>query len=338
MKRFRNMILIVVMLAITATCCASEPKMAAGFDVRYACGFVYEQGWVGEADYDKLEETDIFWCAKLIPLDVYQTLRAIRPEQIMLHYQSSFTVSTKYQWTMPTFPENKPDEWFMKTSDGELMRWSHDPTNWYYDRFFLDIGNPDVVEYLVNDIVTSMLKYRQEGYDFDGVALDNVLLSAWWEYKNQQHPEGWTYSGVSDYEWTNIFFDYVEILYDALKKEGFKVYVNHTLDYIGNSDEDHWERLFTIADGFMHEHALIHASGVAYNDTEIDWTIDHHLRTIAAGKETWLWCNPTNYEEQLLCRKIADLVDGYLRLPLYEKFKKKDKIKINNSPHADYVQ
>lgn len=206
----------------------------------------------------------------------------------------------------------------MRTSSGELMRWSSDPKSPYYNRLFLDLGKPEVVAYLVDNIVSTMLKYRETGYAFSGVALDNCLFTHWWRLKNKQHPEGWPYSQDSD-EWMTVFFDYIDALYAALKKEGLLLYLNHTLEARNDSDEKHWPRLLTIADGFMHEGALINTNGKTITVPEILRSIKHYQRIKRAGKQVWLWCDPKTDEQEQLCVQVAELVGAYLTLPIKEQ-------------------
>lgn len=295
-------LLFLLFCLVTTFCSGAEVRMAAGFGVKHIV-----------SDYDKLLTYDAFWCSKLIPLRTFKKLRVDKPSQLMLHYQSAFSVSPENPWTMPTYPKNHP-EWLMRTNSGKLMRWSPKPKDPYYNRFFLDIGNPEVVAYLVDDIVSDMLQYRKDGYTFSGVALDNCLFSHWWRLKNKQHPEGWKYCQDLD-EWTTNFFNYIEKLYAALKKQGFKLYINHTLEYRNKSDEKHWPRLLTLGDGFMSEFSIM-SGGKSSSPPEMAQAIKHHMLVKDAGKKPWLWCEPKTKEQQELCLQVAELIDGYLTVPI----------------------
>jgi hypothetical protein len=257
-----------------------------------------------------LSKYDAIWCAQLVSQynrPVWHFLRRNRPDQIMLYYISGNTARKTEKTDLNTYLDydyinTHHPEWFLlnDTKDTQKadvrkyenrIRWEpNNKESSYYNRFFIDVGNKDFQNWAAEEIVKRVSgKQDNLAYSYDGLAMDNVGLVALERLLTKRHPY-WKYAGNLE-GWVNAYFEYIKVVHEALKANGYILVVNHTTDYSSNRDGDDWEKIMQISDGLMDEYSL-GAPRQVQGDSEWLWTVKHHEDTLEHGLSDWWTCKP----------------------------------------------
>ncbi|MCX5636951.1 MAG: putative glycoside hydrolase [Planctomycetota bacterium] len=252
---------------------------------------------------DNLLKYDAFWSvqeiAKTYP-EAWRTLRSKYPDRLAMHYVTPFTVrpSGDEACLDYSYVENQHPEWFLlkdgKNASSEdyrdpskRMRWNpDDPTDWRYNRFFLDVGNEDFQKWAVEEFIKKLCPVTgvNAKIRYSGIVADNVLLTVWHTLKTKLYPN-WKYAASAS-EWDQVYFSYLKKLHDALIKQGYILIVNHTTDYSSNRDGKEWQDLMAVVDGMADEQVLGAPSAVWGGDMW-EWSLKHHEEILQKGLYDW---------------------------------------------------
>lgn len=258
---------------------------------------------------NNLSKYDAIWCAQLItkynPFS-WHYLRKNNPKQLMLYYISGNTAQVNGKLTCLDYDyiNTYHPEWFLladmrdvKPEDyknpNKRIRWNpKDKNHSYYNRFFIDVGNKEFQQWAAQKIVERVSgKYDNLAYSYDGLAMDNVGLRALEKLLTKQYPH-WKYVGNPE-GWVNAYFEYIKVVHEALKANGYILVVNHTTDYSSNRDGDDWEKIMQICDGLMDENTLGVPKGIQGGSKWL-WTVKHHENTLENGLIDWWVCQPAS--------------------------------------------
>jgi len=241
------------------------------------------QGRPWEQDYANLSKFDGFWMAQVIKSrqpQVWENLQGDGRDRLYGYYVSSFTtMHTSSMSYLPLMEADKHPEWFLTDGQGNRLRWSDDPDNKFYGRYFLDVGNPDFQNWAAD----YWLKILQEAGQKYLVA-DNVLLDVWNYWKTRTYP-GWTYAG-REKEWRDNFHAYLKVVKAKLNADGRYLIVNHTEDYGTNLKDSQWEALRKSCDGLADECCLGTPNKI-WGGSQYEYSLRNHDRNTADGKWDW---------------------------------------------------
>jgi len=241
------------------------------------------QGRPWEQDYANLSKFDGFWMAQVIKSrqpQVWENLQGDGRDRLYGYYVSSFTtMHTSSMSYLPLMEADKHPEWFLTDGQGNRLRWSDDPDNKFYGRYFLDVGNPDFQNWAAD----YWLKILQEAGQKYLVA-DNVLLDVWSYWKTRTYPN-WTYA-KREKEWRENFYRYLKVVKDKLNADGRELIINHTEDYGTNLRDTQWQALRDVCDGMADEQAL-GTPNKLWGGNQYKYSLRNHDRNTSAGKWDW---------------------------------------------------
>lgn len=264
---------------------------------------------------ENLLEYNAIWCAQVIEKynpDSWDFIREKKPNIILLYYiggnnvqndKHDFT-SFDYQYINKYHPE-----WFLladaknfKNRDysdpNKRMRWNLDPKSYYYNRFFVDVGNHEFQTWCAKYLLNKMnFKNNDKIQRYDGVGIDNVLLTVWHKYITERYPN-WKYASTPQ-KWNQAYFQFLKTIKNELEKNGFILIANHTTDYSSNKDGNDWNEIMAGVDGLLDENAMGPPSQRAYSETKWEWNIKHHEDTITNGLYDWWMCVPEDHKQFL---------------------------------------
>lgn len=259
---------------------------------------------------------DAFWYAQAIednhPL-AWQYLREKYPNRLALLYVSPFTVALNSHWSGLDldYIEKYHPEWFLvrdfqNTSPEDYkkpdvrMRWDpYHPKIYNYNRFFLDIGNPDFRRWAISEFMKKL--ERGSGVSsgkYSGLAVDNLLLDSWVNLQTKRYPR-WKYAG-ENIKWVQSFLVYMEELHTALRGKGYHLIANHTANYGSNSDADIFQKLMEVTDGLVDERCLMNAGGHLWGGTQWEWSLKNHEKILEKGLYDWWIFVPDTKDSEML--------------------------------------
>lgn len=273
------------------------------------------QGRDPEQDYANLKKFDGYWMAQTIrsrqPV-VWDMLQGDQRERVYGYYVSGFTtMATTSKSYLPLAEAELAPEWFLKDGNGNRLRWSDDPANQFYGRYFLDVGNPDFQQW-ASDYWLKTLQEAGQKY----LVMDNVMFEVWSDWKTRAYP-GWTYAGRSK-EWRENFCKYLKAVKAKLNADGRQLIINHTLDYATNLLDAEWTKLRSVCDGLAKE-CVLGTPNKIIGGSAYEYTLRNHDRNTAAGNiDWWLYYPNTDattaekyflycYASFLLCRTDKSL-------------------------------
>lgn len=259
-----------------------------------------------------LSKYDAFWYAQAIADNhslAWRYWRENYPERLALLYVSPFTVAVNSHWSgldLDYIEKNHP-EWFLlqnqasteyKNPDARI-RWDpRHPKTYNYNRFFLDIGNPEFRRWAVNEFINKLEKTKQSGSGgYSGLAVDNVLLDDWVQLQTKRYPN-WKYAGKTE-QWTEYFLQYLEELQKALKSQGYLLIANHTADYSSNAERNVFQKLMEVSDGLVDEGCLMSSEGRLWDGTQWEWSLKNHEEILKRGIYDWWIFIPTTENPEL---------------------------------------
>ena len=207
---------------------------------------------------DNLSRYDAIWAAGLVAAnnpEAWRLLRQKHPDILTLTYISSDTTRFHdggyfdYQYINTHHPE-----WFVlkdakhparadPRNPDNRVRWSRsDPTAPNYNRFYLDVGNPDFQAWAVQQILSRVTGQRRGlTQSYHGLAADNVNIGARRMGSiSARHPH-WSYAGRID-DWNEGFCRYLKAVKEALNKRDFILVANHSLSYGSDADSACFQR------------------------------------------------------------------------------------------------
>jgi hypothetical protein len=271
----------------------------------------------GKEAVDNCSRYDAIWCAQLLAIynkDAWNLIRRDNPSQILLRYTSgdsikpgNLTEFMDYEYINKNHPE-----WFLlKDNSSKLesdfrnpdkrIRDNTDPNSPYYNVFCLDVGNKGFQQWAADYLVKlAQGNLEQLEYSYTGIGMDNVRLTQLEKILTKMYPS-WKYANRGE-AYNRAYLDYLSIVHEALKKNGFILVVNQTLDYGSAAEQDDWQRLFQCVDGAMDEGAL-RSSQTSYWHTE-RWlkSIERHEEIIRKGLIDWWVAYPRVKEEGKLTK------------------------------------
>jgi hypothetical protein len=298
---------------------------------------------------ENLLKYDAFWYAQLIAREhpqAWRTLRSQYPEKLAMHYFTPLQIGPKdvsfldYEYVNQYHPEwillkDEKNASFQDYRRPEKrMRWNPDnPEDFYYNCFFLDIGNEDFQRWAVDQFIDKLdpISGDTARIRYSGIVADNVLLTVWHTLKTKQYPN-WKYAASASL-WNHAYFSYLKKLHDALKKKGYILIVNHTTDYSSNRDGDDWQTLMNIVDGMADEEAL-GAPLTVWGGDKWEWSIRHHEETLDKGLYDW-WIfipdtsDPNKEYQQFLYIYCSFLLTKKQGLSLFGTVRRKDGVELN---------
>lgn len=244
------------------------------------------------------------WGGQLIPtyhVSAWRNLRRGVTDQLILYYVSGNSVTKGDNLTTLDYEyinENHP-EWFLindvhtKKADSyrnksSRIRWNpSDPNHLYYNRFFIDVGNKAFQSWAANELLKRIMPSNMSnfGYGYNGVAMDNVLLSVWCDVISKRYPK-WKYADKTML-WNQSYFSYLLTLKNLLNNHGYKLVANHTTDYGSNRDGKDWISIMEVTDGLMDENALGPPSQPRWHGEKWLWSLKHHEETVDRGLIDW---------------------------------------------------
>lgn len=240
------------------------------------------QGREPEIDYANLQKYDGYWMAQVIksrqPL-VWEMLQSDQRDRLYGYYVSSFTTMATTSKSYLNLMEAQSHPNWLLTDGINYLRWSDDPANQFYNRYFLDIGNPEFQTWAAD----YWLKTLQEAGQKYLVA-DNVLLDVWSYWKTRTYP-GWTYAG-REKEWRENFYEYLGVVKAKLNSDGRYLIINHTEDYGTNLRDTEWSRLRAVCDG-MADECVLGTPNKIWGGSQYEYALRNHDKNTAAGKWDW---------------------------------------------------
>jgi hypothetical protein len=87
---------------------------------------------------------------------------------------------------------------------------------------------------------------------YSALALDNVQIGKRGIEIISRNTPDWKYAGRED-TWNEGFLEYLTLVKQALHHNGYKLIVNHTMEYGVDGEEAVWKRLASCVDGLMTE-------------------------------------------------------------------------------------
>ncbi|MCK4998928.1 MAG: hypothetical protein KAS23_05310 [Anaerohalosphaera sp.] len=269
-----------------------------------------------------LKKYNAVWCGQLIEEhhpEAFKEIRQTDPEQLIFYYLSGNTIDKLGGFVCLDYDYIKTyhPEWLLlkDTRTGnyrvsnDLMRWNSTDKNLaYYDRFFIDVGNPAFQTWAVDYIVKKLRQKQAEGFRYDGLAMDNVLLRVWHKMKDNMYPN-WKYANDED-GWVQAYHGYIGKLHDTLSENGFKLILNHTTDYTSNRNASDWDQIMSISDGLMDEKCMS-SSGETFEGSRWLWTVQHHDDTLSAGLIDW-WMAKLPEDEELAFLQLKYIYCSFL--------------------------
>jgi hypothetical protein len=247
---------------------------------------------------------DAVWCAQLIPTynkKGWSLLREKRPDILMLHYicaDSSRPGGESTYYDYDYINRNHP-EWFLLKEPGNPLksnpkiadnriRWSDSSKSTSYNRFFLDIGNPDFRKWAAAksvELVTG--KSSNTAFGFNGLAMDNVHVGWWYKWLEKRCPK-WKYAN-NPIGWNDDYTKYLKQIKAALNKEGFILVANHSLNYGAETEKQFWPLLLESVDGIMTEQSLSN-QGKIYSGEKWLTSIKYHETALEKNLIDWWVC------------------------------------------------
>ncbi len=253
-----------------------------------------------------LSKYDAIWCANFVPtynIRAWRRLRRQHPNLLTLYYMSSDTTQGPgvnpfdYEYISTHHPE-----WFVLRDAKDptkadprdpfnRVRWSTDPKNDFYDRFFLDVCNPSFQKWAAAYIVDLVSGRRQKlRFPYSGYAADNVNIGRKALQMIARRGANWTYADRTD-EWNAGFCEYLRTVRKALNERGFILVVNHSLEYGADVDAEAWDLFLDSIDGVMTERPIGYGR-VIYTDDAWLMSIEKHERILDKGLIDWWDCYP----------------------------------------------
>jgi hypothetical protein len=268
------------------------------------------------------------WCSQLLPWynpKAWGDIRNNRRGILMLRtFAGNNTYIGENNSVVYDYISEYHPEWFLlrdvkdpkKADPGEPMnriRWAaDDEENPYYNRFFFDIGNEELRDWLASYVCDKIASGVEDGAGspYDGIAMDNVLLDAWCRRITREYPN-WKYAS-NPQRWVSAYIDYLKIVKEKLNVHGYVLVVNQTLDYSSGNNPKWWRKLEANVDGMMDENAF----AVPYYSGE-RWrtAMDHHDRIQEKGLIDWWLAYPTETED----RAYEDFLFAYTSYLLAKK-------------------
>jgi len=253
---------------------------------------------------DNLLKYDAFWGAQLIARnhsEAWRTLRTQYPDRMALRYVSLFTVrpdDTEWYMDYQYIEKNHP-EWFLlkdeqhaKSADyrnpDKRIRWNpNDPSDWRYNRFFLDVGNEDFQRWAAEELLKKLepVSGVNARLRYSGIAGDNALFHPWAIEKTKLYPN-WKYPENRGSQWTQAFISYLKKLHETLKSKGYVLIVNATIEYYDNSFQGDWELLTKAVDGLVKEWGVRYSTGL-YSNPSWESIVHFHEQNIDRGLYDW---------------------------------------------------
>ncbi len=256
-----------------------------------------------EVVFKNLSRYDAVWQSQDIVWNnrpAWNLLRTKAPEKVVLRYVCALSSRPKASYKDVfdyEYINSRHPEWFLlqDTKDpgrsdprnpDNRIRW--DPGNRNsssYDRFYLDICNPEFQDWAVQQILqyvsgkggeTNYITRRVSGLDYPyaGIAFDNVVFRRIRVRFNKPYPN-WKY--VNDIEgWKKGVLNYLGKVHKVLAANGYLLVVNFSFYWELTREESDLYDLMDTVDGIMHEWAIGYGTDGAGR-------VNRHW-----GGETWL--------------------------------------------------
>ncbi|MHB9070736.1 MAG: putative glycoside hydrolase [Sedimentisphaerales bacterium] len=248
---------------------------------------------------------DAIWCAQLIAEHNVESWNYLRKNNnvLSLYYTVGNTIRVINDFTFLDYNyinKNHP-EWFLLkdytyphlTSEVNRKRYREEPSDVYYNRFYLDVGNEAFQNWAAEQYLQMVkgAKYRTL-YEFDGVAMDAAFVGHRLFYGfNQAYPK-WKYKNNVNL-WNDAYFKYFLIVKKKLNVNGKILVVNHTLDYGTKVDDLYWLKMYDAVDGCMSEQPLRYKYGTPlYTGDKWEQAIIYHEKLIDRKLIDWWTCYP----------------------------------------------
>lgn len=260
-----------------------------------------------------LSRYDAIWAAVFVPSyhpQAWKLLREQHPDILALYYMSSDSTRVYDDGYFDfDYITNRHPEWFVlrdvknpahsdPRNPDNRIRWKRsNPKSHEYNRFYLDVANPEFQAWAIHQILNNVSGEPQEVHvSYSGLAADNVNIGhRRLKVISDAHPN-WKYADRFD-DWNRGFCNYLRLAKDALNRRGQVLVANHSLDYGSDIDDECWKQLLESVDGVMTEQALGY-SGHYYTGQAWLTSIQRHEAILAKGLIDWWVCYPSPNKKQ----------------------------------------
>jgi hypothetical protein len=307
------------MACVAGVGCGAEPGTVGGISTTFIKMRELRTGDHWKTPMLPVEQTvancsryDAIWCAQLV-VKYHQPAWTVlcknkKPGQFYLRYVSGDSVkpNSTFEYLDYEYVDKYHPEWFLlkhhhagsdvRSADPEeRMRWSTDPNDRYYNSFYLDIGNREFQKWAAQYLL-DLARGQMDGsaVPYDGIGMDNVRLTQLEKVLTKIYPD-WKYANRGD-EYNRAYLEYLEVVHNTLKANGFVLVVNQTLDYGSNVEEEDWQRLYQCVDGAMDEKAMSASETVYWHDERWLTSIKRHEEIINKGLIDWWVAYPRTKE------------------------------------------